>query len=53
MRTISMRTILRWRDNNGCMAALGERDRALDAAQLDQVASAGGRSCNSSNPVQD
>jgi hypothetical protein len=48
-----MRTILQRRDDSGRKTAAAERDRALDAAELDQVVSAGGRSCTSSNPVQD
>jgi hypothetical protein len=53
MRTIPKRTISQRRDDAGRQAAPAERDRALDAAELDHVASAGGRTCNSSNPVED
>jgi hypothetical protein len=48
-----MRTISPRRDYGGCKPAPAERDDALDAAELDRVVSAGGRTCTSSNPVQD
>jgi hypothetical protein len=50
---MKMGGIFRRRDDAGRKPATAERDRALDAAELDQVASAGGRSCTSANPVED